>query len=148
MEPRTASTPLTQNLATLQRTHEVYRRARELAGGGAEPDLPAANGDEDGAATPQRPASTGLRENAERELAASVRQLRAVQAGQQVAAQHAAEEKQKLQAAIREEREKAAQQAAHTQVPAPTWNAQGRAHAVTRHAPRPAHVCPGVAGGA
>lgn len=107
-------TPLTQNLATLQRTHEVYRRARELAGG-SEAAEPAANGDDGG--TPQRASTSGLRDHMERELAASVRQLRAVQAGQQVAAQRATEEQQKLQATLREEREKAAQQAAFSQVP-------------------------------
>ena len=112
MEPA-RGTPLTQNLATLQRTHEVYRRARELAGG-SEAAEPAANGEE---GTPQRAASSGLRDHMERELAASVRQLRSVQAGQQVAAQHAAAEAAQLQATIRDEREKAAQQAAHSQVP-------------------------------
>ena len=64
-------------------------------------------------------ASLGLRDHMERELAASVRQLRAVQAGQQVAAQHAADEQRKLQGTLREEREKAAQLAAHTQVQRP-----------------------------
>lgn len=114
MDSSTRGTPLTQNLATLQRTHEVYRRARELAGG-SEAAEPAANGEEGG--TPQRAASSGLRDHMERELAASVRQLRSVQAGQQVAAQHAAAEAAKLQSTIRDEREKAAQQAAHSQVP-------------------------------
>ena len=100
MEGPRGGTPLTQNLATLQRTHEVYRRARELAGG-SEAAEPAANSEE---GTPQRAASSGLRDHMERELAASVRQLRSVQAGQQVAAQHAAAEAAKLQATIRDER--------------------------------------------
>eukprot|EP00964_Phaeocystis_antarctica_P154424 scaffold123132_cov54-Phaeocystis_antarctica.AAC.2 len=119
MDSSTRGTPLTQNLATLQRTHEVYRRARELAGG-SEAAEPAANGEEGG--MPQRAASSGLRDHMERELAASVRQLRSVQAGQQVAAQHAAAEAAKLQSTIRAEREKAAQQAAHSQVPGPLVN--------------------------
>ena len=112
MEGPRGGTPLTQSLATLQRTHEGYRRARELAGG-SEAAEPAANSEE---GTPQRAASSGLRDHMERELAASVRQLRSVQAGQQVAAQHAAAEAAKLQATIRDDREKAAQQAAHSQV--------------------------------
>ena len=49
--------------------------------------------------------SRGLREQTERDLAESVRQLRAANAGQQLAAQNAAVERRALEATLREERE-------------------------------------------
>ena len=76
----------------------------------APPRTPATNVNE-GRGTPT--SSRGLREQTERDLAESVRQLRAANAGQQLAAQNAAVERRALEATLREERELAAQ--AHAQ---------------------------------
>ena len=113
----TPGTPqVSAGLAALQRTHEVYRKARERAVGAGHSGTALEDGTESEAS---RKPQGGARELAERDLAESLRTLRAVQAGQAVAARHAAEERQQLEAALREAKEAAAQQVSRTQCPSP-----------------------------
>ena len=109
------SAPLAAGLAALQRTHEVYRRARDLQGSadthttsGSSRTAPLAN-----STPPNR--STPARNQAEKDLASSVRQLRSAQASHQLASQQAAATKKRLEASVREAREEAAQSAAQLQ---------------------------------
>lgn len=101
-------------LAALQRTHEVYRLAREKVEAREK-----ARGDEVGAAdgvyvTPAPGDGESARAVAERELSESLRLARGAHAGQAVAGRRAAEEREQLQAALREAREVAAQRAAYS----------------------------------
>ncbi|EOD16239.1 hypothetical protein EMIHUDRAFT_451505 [Emiliania huxleyi CCMP1516] len=100
------------HLSALQRTHEVYRLAREKVDA-QERDEAASRSRE--ASPPSAPRdTTTARAAAERELSESLRKVRAAQAAQALANRRAAEERQQLQTALREAREVAAQNAAHS----------------------------------
>lgn len=113
------SGPLVAGLAALQRTHEVYRRARDHQQAAAaasvlsNSDAHSPDGDSTLKASPTITAPA--RHQAEKSLVASLRQLRSAQAAHQLASQHAAATQKQLEASLREAREIAAQQAAQFQ---------------------------------
>jgi hypothetical protein len=100
-------------LAALQRTHEVYRLAREKVEAREKARDEGAAAAVGVSATPV-PDGESARAVAERELSESLRMTRGAQAGQAVAGRRAAEEREQLQTALREAREVAAQQAAYS----------------------------------
>jgi hypothetical protein len=109
-----AGTTMQAGLAALQRTHEVYRLAREKVEA-REKVMGEGMGTTDGVhATPIPGDGESARAVAERELSESLRMARGAHAGQAVAGRRAAEEREQLQAALREAREVAAQQAAYS----------------------------------
>ena len=100
---------VTSGLAALQRTHAVYRRARDLAEGGSSHSVEPADSTP---AAPSKSRSPAAKPKAGTDLVASVQALRAQQAGQQVAAQHAAATIKELETSLRESQEQSAQHVA------------------------------------